>query len=139
MQESLRLYPPFWGNIRYSAEPFSLDGYSFPKNSVFLLLRYFANRHPAFWHNPQAFDPARFDAANPKRIKPRYFIPFGAGPRTCLGVHMSIPICKMLLGHIFGRYDLAYRPATPNGQPRVSFMYGLYPKKTIILDIDRRT
>jgi cytochrome P450 len=138
VQESMRLYPPFWGNIRFAEQPFQVGGYAFPKNSVFLLLRYFANRHPGYWRNPQAFDPERFDAANPSRIKPRYFIPFGAGPRTCLGVHMSVPICKMILGRIFGTYDFAYPATMPNGQPKIRFMYGLYPRNDILLRVSRR-
>lgn len=137
-KECMRVYPPFWGNIRFADQAYDFDDYHFPKNSTFLLLRYFANRNPDYWENPQAFDPLRFAPDNPKLVKGQHYIPFGAGPRTCLGIHMGPHICKTALGGLIKRYDLSYPVTTPNGEPQVSFMYGLYPKKNILLNFTKR-
>lgn len=67
-KESLRVFPPFWGNIRFAKQAYDFGDYHFPKNSTFLLLRYFANRHPDYWTNPQAFDPDRFSPDNPNDL-----------------------------------------------------------------------
>lgn len=139
IKETMRLFPTFWGNIRFNLEPLEIDGYSFPKKSTFLLLRYFANRHPQFWQNPQAFDPLRFAAENPNRIRPNHYLPFAGGPRTCLGIHLAIPIIKMILGSLFSRYELFDLKTIPNGQPKIVFNYGLYPSEPILLNIKTRT
>jgi len=138
IKETMRLYPTFWGNIRYNEEPLEIDGYAFPAKSTFLLLRYFANRHPHYWQNPQAFDPLRFSPENPHRIRPNHYLPFASGPRTCLGIHLSIPIIKMILGSLFSRFDLFNLTTAPNGQPKIVFNYGLYPQKPIMLHVRNR-
>lgn len=138
IKETMRLYPTFWGNIRYNEKPLEIDGYSFPAKSTFLLLRYFANRHPHYWQNPQAFDPLRFSPDNPHRIRPNHYLPFASGPRTCLGIHMSIPIIKMILGSVFRRFELFNLTTAPNGQPKIVFNYGLYPQKPIMLSVQNR-
>lgn len=138
IKETMRLYPTFWGNIRYNQQPFEIDDYAFPKKSTFLLLRYFANRHPQFWPNPQAFDPLRFDPENPEKTKSKYHLPFGGGPRTCLGIHLSVPIIKMILGALFSKYELFDTATTPNGQTKIVFNYGVYPAKPILLHAKAR-
>lgn len=139
IKETMRLFPTFWGNIRFNLEPLEIDGYSFPKKSTFLLLRYFANRHPQFWQNPQAFDPFRFDAENPNRIRPNHYLPFAGGPRTCLGIHLAIPIIKMIVGSLFSHYELFDLKTVPNGKPKIVFNYGLYPSEPIMLYVKTRT
>ncbi len=139
IKETMRLYPTFWGNIRFNLEPLEIDGYLFPKRSTFLLLRYFANRHPQFWNHPQAFDPLRFDPENPHKIKANQYLPFAGGPRTCLGIHLAIPIIKMILGSLFSQYEISDLKTVPNGQPKIVFNYGLYPLAPIWLNVKNRT
>ncbi|MDE3060699.1 MAG: cytochrome P450 [Pseudomonadota bacterium] len=130
--ETNRLYPPFWGSLRYAKAPIEIAGYTFPKKTMFIALRYFAQRHPEYWQNPEAFDPERFSQENRADFHPVAFLPYGAGPRTCLGQHMAPIICKFVIAALISRYQFEFRPRFPN-DPQVDFSFGVYPKDKIMM------
>jgi len=141
-KEILRLYPPFWGSVRYSESVMEMDGYRFPARSTFLPIRFFSQRHEEYWSHPLAFDPDRF--GNNSRIgptskdNPSHLLPFGAGPRTCLGVHLAPMICKLILALVIHQYSFEFQAHVPNGQPRVKFGYGLYPADKVHIFLHNR-
>ncbi|MDE3016782.1 MAG: cytochrome P450 [Pseudomonadota bacterium] len=130
LNETNRLYPPFWGSPRYATDPIEIDGYSFPKNSILVPIRYFAQRHPDYWKNPEAFEPERFSPERRADYHPVAFLPFGAGPRSCLGQHMAPIICKFILATLVLRYRLEFYSRFPN-DPQIDFSFGVYPKDKI--------
>lgn len=138
LKESMRLFPPFWGNIRYTYDDVEIGGHSFPANSTFFLLRYFANRNPKYWLSPQSNDPRRFNLTGDDAVKTSHFIPFGAGPRTCPGIHLAPLIAKVFLAGLARRYKISFPSTRPNGFPEFSFLYGLYPKEDIHLKLEKR-
>ncbi len=90
IQEAMRLYPPVWALTRKSLRPDVVGGYRVPAGADIMISPYTLHRHPAFWDAPGSFRPERF--ATPAAVTThRYaYIPFGAGPRVCVGSHLGI-------------------------------------------------
>ncbi|GIH66565.1 cytochrome P450 [Microbispora siamensis] len=90
VEEVMRLYPPVWMLPRQAVNDDEIGGYHVPAGADVLVSPYTLHRHPAFWEEPERFDPERFDPARPAD-RPRYaYIPFGAGPRFCVGNHLGM-------------------------------------------------
>ncbi|SEF33333.1 Cytochrome P450 [Amycolatopsis pretoriensis] len=91
VEEVMRLYPPVWLLPRIAQADDEIGGYHVPAGSDVVVVPYTLHRHPDFWTDPERFDPGRFDAANPAGRPPRYaYIPFGAGPRFCIGNSLGV-------------------------------------------------
>ena len=85
IREVLRLCPPGWIISRRSVEPDQLNGVPIAAGTDVFISPYFVHRHPLHWTDPERFDPGRFnEAANAARNRFAY-IPFGVGPRHCIG------------------------------------------------------
>jgi len=83
--EALRLYPPAWLMTRRALDDVRLGAYRFPRGTFFLISPYITHRDPRYFPDPEAFVPTRW-AAPPDTASARYaYIPFGGGPRQCLG------------------------------------------------------
>ncbi|MDN3354738.1 cytochrome P450 [Actinomadura sp. DC4] len=90
IQEVMRLYPPVWILTRQAQEEDEVGGYRVPAGADVLICPYTLHRHPAFWPEPDRFLPDRF-APDVAADRPRYaYIPFGAGPRFCVGNHLGL-------------------------------------------------
>ncbi|MGW1080827.1 cytochrome P450 [Kitasatospora sp. NPDC002522] len=90
LEEVMRLYPPVWILPRLSQADDEVGGYHVPAGSDVLICPYTLHRHPGFWDAPDQFDPERFDPVR-SHDRPRYaYIPFGAGPRFCVGNHLGL-------------------------------------------------
>jgi enediyne biosynthesis protein E7 len=90
VQEVMRLYPPVWILTRQAQQDDRVAGYHVPAGADVLVCPYTLHRHPAFWPAPERFDPDRFDPAR-STSRPGYaYIPFGAGPRFCVGNHLGL-------------------------------------------------
>lgn len=87
--ETLRMYPPGWLLTRRSIDASSVDAFNLPAGTDVLLSPYIVQRHPAFWSRPDAFDPDRFAAGAPAQNR-FAFLPFGLGPRACIGEHLAM-------------------------------------------------
>ncbi|WP_308272369.1 cytochrome P450 [Kitasatospora sp. SUK 42] len=90
VEEVMRLYPPVWILPRQAQGEDEVGGYRVPAGADVLICPYTLHRHPGFWDAPDQFDPDRF---HPDRVsdRPRYaYIPFGAGPRFCVGNHLGL-------------------------------------------------
>ncbi len=90
IDEVVRLYPPVWILPRKALAGDMVGEYRVPAGADVLICPYTLHRHPGFWDRPELFDPERFDPARPT-ARPRYaYIPFGAGPRFCVGNHLGL-------------------------------------------------
>lgn len=90
LSEAMRLYPPVWILTRRSVAADEVGGYHVPAGSDVLICPYTLHRHPDYWDEPERFNPDRFDPDVPT-TRPRYaYIPFGAGPRFCVGNHLGL-------------------------------------------------
>lgn len=104
IDETLRLYSPVAMTARDAVVDDVVDGYEIPKGSVVTITPYITHRHPEFWEKPNAFYPEHFSQEQVDQ-RPRYaYIPFGAGPRICLGMHFALLEAALVLGEVGQRY-----------------------------------
>jgi cytochrome P450 len=110
IEEVLRLYPPAWIFERQAIVPDTLGGYPIEPGAIVGLCPYVMHRHPDYWENPEGFDPERF---RPERAagRPRYaYLPFGGGPRTCVGNHFAMMEAQILLAMIVREQKIELDP-----------------------------
>lgn len=99
INETMRLYPPVWAYGRRSYGPDQFRGYTIGANQLITVAPYVLHRHPAFWPNPEGFDPDRFLEERPKGV----FVPFAAGPRQCIGNHFAMLEARLILATLVAR------------------------------------
>ncbi len=117
VNESLRLYPPAWAMSRLSLESDKLGIYPLAANEGVLISPYILHHDPASWPNPDQFDPDRFA---PERTTERHsyaFLPFGGGPRLCIGNQFALLEMMALLGQLLTTFDMITADVVPV-QPR---------------------
>lgn len=110
LKESMRLYPPAYGFSRRALKEVEIDGYLVPKNWIVLLAPYTLHRREEFFPQPETFDPTRFTPEREKLL-PRYaYMPFGAGPRICIGMHFALMEGHLLLATLAQRASFTLLP-----------------------------
>lgn len=110
IKESLRLYPPAWSYSRMALKDVEIAGYSVAAGTTVGINAYAAHRNPALWEDAESFIPERFDAESADQI-PRYaYVPFGGGPRICIGSAFAMMEAQLMLATLAGRYRLLLAP-----------------------------
>lgn len=105
IDEVLRLYPPAYAMARWCNGADVVGGYDLPANTALTLSPYITHRLPEFWDEPEKFDPDRF---LPERVaeRPRYaYLPFGGGPRQCIGNSFALTEAAVILASMVQRFD----------------------------------
>lgn len=103
-EESLRLYPPAWGQPRQALVEDEIEGRRLPKGAIISLSQWVTHRHPEFWDEPDKFLPERFSQQN-AASRPRFaYFPFGGGSRVCIGQQMALMEGQLALCAIGSRY-----------------------------------
>jgi enediyne biosynthesis protein E7 len=100
LQETLRLYPPVWLLPRIAKEDDDIGGYHVPAGADVLICPYLLHRHPRHWPDPERFDPERFDPARHAGRDRYAYIPFGAGPRFCVGNNLGMMEATIVLATV---------------------------------------
>jgi len=109
-KETMRLYPPAYAFSRRALRDVEIDGYRVPKGWVVLLAPYTLHRREEYFPEPEKFDPERFTPEREKQL-PRYaYVPFGAGPRICIGNHFAMMEGQLLLATIAQRVSFSLLP-----------------------------
>jgi len=133
LDESLRMYPPAWMLGRRAIGEDQIGGYCVPAGTVIAICAYTLHRHPAFWEEPQVFNPDRFAAGyNGKRHKFAY-IPFGAGPRQCIGNTFGLLEASLILACVAQRYELRLAQGS-EVQPQALFV--LRPNHDLLMKLE---
>jgi cytochrome P450 len=130
--EVLRLYPPTWILARSNLSDDEIGGHPIPAHSVVLISPYLLHRHRELWPNASAFDPTRFTAEAPQTRSRYAYLPFGTGPRVCLGKAWALMELQLILATVAERCRLRLawgsRPTPEAGvvmRPRGPIMMGL--------------
>jgi cytochrome P450 len=110
IMEALRLYPPFWMVDRMAVADDRVGDLAIPRGSMVIVYVYGAHHAPRHWQNPESFDTDRFTKANDKLRPPFTFLPFGAGPRGCIGGNYAMLQILMILRDILRTYDFQLTP-----------------------------
>jgi cytochrome P450 len=106
VKETLRLYPPIHVGNRLAARDLEFAGCRIPAGTRVLFSIYLTHRHPRHWPQPQRFDPDRFDPTLTSPPAPFTYLPFGGGPRFCIGAAMAQVEVKVILARLIQRFDL---------------------------------
>jgi cytochrome P450 len=110
IQEALRLYPPFWMIDRVAVADDRAGDIEIPRGSTVIVYVYGAHHAPRYWESPESFDPERFTKANDKLRMPFTYLPFGGGPRGCIGGNYAMLQILMILSALLRKYDLQLTP-----------------------------
>jgi cytochrome P450 len=106
IKEAMRLYPPAYALGRLSLTDNEIGGYLIPAGSFVAVSQFATHRHPQFWENPEAFDPARFTAAREAARHPYAYFPFGGGPRACIGSHFAMLEAIIAVALLLQRFQI---------------------------------
>jgi cytochrome P450 len=109
-KEAMRLYPPAYLLSRRALCEVEIDGYQVPKGMVVLFAPYSLHRREEYFPEPEKFDPERFTPEREKQL-PRYaYLPFGAGPRICIGMYFAMMEGHLLLATLAQRVNFSLVP-----------------------------
>jgi cytochrome P450 len=120
IMEALRLYPPFWMVDRMALADDRAGDLDIPRGSTVVVFIYGAHHSPQYWQDPESFDQERFSQAKEKRHTPFAHLPFGAGPRGCIGGNYAMLQMLMILSVLLRKYDFSLLPGqTIEARPMV--------------------
>src|SRR5438067_1984513 len=121
LNESMRLYPPAWLQLRFVAKESELDGVRLPVGTMVILSQWVIHRLPDIWQDPEIFRPERWDPANEQQLPPGAYFPFGGGPRTCIGMPLAQLEARIILANILQHYTPQPVPGyTPGFNPVIT-------------------
>ena len=135
LEESLRLYPPVPRFDREAVAADRLGEHEVRPGDLVSIWPWIMHRHKRLWDDPDRFDPGRF-AGGRKQDRHRFqYLPFGAGPRSCVGARLAMAEALTILACWLAHWE--FRPV-PGREVRVSGMVTLRPKGGLPLLLDRR-
>jgi len=135
IEESMRLYPPTWVTARTPLERDRIGDVAVPAGSVLLLSPHVMHHHPRYWKEPERFEPDRFLPARVE-ARPRYvYLPFGGGPRLCLGQGLAMREMVLAVALTARRFRLIPTSLQPP-QPRPGLT--LAPSAGALFTLQRR-
>lgn len=113
IDEALRLFPTVPTLVRRTADHVEVLGHTIPPGTTLAVSVWTIHRNPAIWPEPERFDPDRF-APERRGDQDRYaHLPFGSGPRTCVGLHLALAELVMVVAAIVQAYSLRSLDQTP--------------------------
>jgi cytochrome P450 len=110
VNETLRLYPPAFALARLALGRDEADGIVIPAGALVMISPWVLHRHVRRWESPGAFMPARFLGEEPQRFS---FMPFGAGPRVCIGAQFALTEATLVLAMLVQRFEIAVADDKP--------------------------
>jgi cytochrome P450 len=127
VEETLRLYPAGVGIARMARRRTTLAGHRIRRGTIVAIPVYSIKRDPRRWAAPDTFDPDRFSVAGPDGPRDSH-LPFGWGPRACLGARFATMEARLLLAMVAARWRVTYTgdgPPTPKITPALRMADGL--------------
>ena len=116
VREILRMYPPTWLMGRVVRRPYTLGGWRLTPGETVMFSPYLLQRDPRWWTDPDTFDPERWErSASPESR--RAYLPFGSGPRICLGLHLGLFQLVTAVAHLSAHYRIEASTADNTAVP----------------------
>lgn len=135
IKEALRLYPPIHLGARVAAQDLAFQGYRIPAGARVLYSIYLTHHDRRYWPEPHLFDPSRF-AAERGASRPAYtYLPFGGGPRNCIGAAFAQVEAKIVLARLLQRYEFRF----VGGKVRPRMQATLVPHPGVLVEAWRRS
>ena len=133
LNESMRLYPPAWLQMRFVAKETELDGVRLPVGTLIILSQWVIHRLPEIWADPEVFRPERWDPENKQQLPAGAYFPFGGGPRTCIGMPLAQLEARIILANILQHYTPQPDPGyTPGFQPSITLRPKQHLRVTLV-------
>ena len=132
IKESLRLYPPIHLGNRFTREEMTFEGKIIPAGARLFYSIYLTQRDPAHWDNPDSFCPERFSQG--RKPSPFAFIPFGGGPRACIGAAFSQAEARLVIARLLQTFTFTLT------NPHIHAHMGatLEPRPGVLMKVKRR-
>jgi len=131
LEETMRLYPPVGLLARTAVAKDELCGRTVQPNDIVFLPIWALHRHQMWWEGPEAFNPGRFAAENRSKLNKYQYLPFGAGPRVCVGADFAMMQARIILATLIQRFR--FTPASPG--PRPVMMMTVRPEPGVFLRV----
>jgi cytochrome P450 len=132
LSESMRMFPPAWILGRRALGEDDIGGYYVAPGTVIAICIYTLHRHPGFWQRPDDFDPDRFLPEN-SAGRPKFaYIPFGAGPRQCIGNNLGLMEASLIIANVAQHFELKLKPGV-EVQPEAIFV--LRPARDLLMSL----
>ncbi len=135
-KETMRLYPPITFLPRVATRDTVLGTRKVKRGTMLMVAPWTIHRHQKLWKNPEFFDPDRFSAEREHEITPGSFLPFGVGPRVCVGAAFATLEAALIIARLTRRYDFtaldaaSVRPvARLTTRPRHEIMVKVTPRR----------
>ena len=131
LDEAMRLYPPVGLLARTAVAKDQLCGRTVQPNDIVFLPIWALHRHDMWWQRPEKFDPGRFAPENRGKLNKYQYLPFGAGPRVCVGADFAMMQARIILATLVSRFR--FTPASPG--PRPVMMMTVRPEPGVFLNV----
>jgi len=107
IKETLRLYPPIHMGNRQTNGDIAVHGYDIPGGTRVMMSIYLSHRHPHHWAKPDEFHPERFAHDSKEKVPPFTYLPFGGGPRNCIGAAFAQVEAKVVLARLLQTFTFS--------------------------------
>ncbi|GFS49391.1 cytochrome P450 3A8, partial [Nephila pilipes] len=140
ISETLRMYPPAIRLERLTEDDYQLGdtGISLPKGTIVTIPVYAMHQDPEFFPEPEKFDPERFTPEERAKRDPYAYLPFGAGPRNCVGMRFALMEIKVCLAYVVAQFRIHRRPETKVPLEFNAGQQGLLQPKEILIGMEVR-
>ncbi|NJM73880.1 MAG: cytochrome P450 [Scytonema sp. RU_4_4] len=136
LEETMRLYPVVWINSRSNIADDEIGGYHIPAGSLLILSPYVTHHLPAYWENPNDYEPERFSQEH-SIGRPRHaYFPFGGGPRQCMGDVFAMVELQLLFAMAAQQFRLRL---VPNQQIEIDSRLTLRPRHGVLMTLEPRS
>ena len=110
IQEGMRCYPAVCALVRQPYQDDEIRGIKIPVSAKVLINIYGIHHHPQYWNNPFDFDPGRFAVSPQKEHSPFVYLPFGSGPRLCIGNNFAMMIMQVVVSRVSRHFEMELLP-----------------------------
>lgn len=136
LKESMRVYPPAWVIGRYAIKQTQLGDHVIPANTAVTISPYALHRRPDYFPDPERFDPDRFVLEAEQLLPRQAYLPFGAGPRICIGNQFAMMEAQIILTTLAQRVTFELAPGQGPVEPEP--LVALRPRGGIRMVVHRR-
>ncbi|HYU73110.1 MAG TPA: cytochrome P450 [Ktedonobacteraceae bacterium] len=134
-KESIRLFPPAYGFARQAVRPVTIGNYHLAAGTLIAISPYAMHRRPDYFPEPERFDPERFTSEAEQRLPRHAYIPFGGGPRICIGNSFALMEGHLVLATLAQHVNFAL---VPGQRVELEPIVTLRPKNGIKMKVTHR-
>jgi cytochrome P450 len=133
LDETMRLYPPAYAIARTARKRDEIAGFPVRPGDLMVISPWVLHRHKRRWTDPDAFKPERFLPGRREEVGRYAYLPFGAGPRVCIGAHFALTEATIVLSRIIQSFRIQLASSEPvmPGSPTISPGSGSRPSRSI--------